>query len=379
MEKFVVTPWEVKGKIDYDKLIKKFGTQKIDKKLKNRIQKHTKELHVMLRRDVYYSHRDLDKVLDDYERGKGFFLYTGRGPSGKMHIGHLLPFVFTKWLQQKFKVNVYIEITDDEKFLVKENAKWEEIKKFAEENILDIAAVGFDRKRTFIFRDSEYIKNIYPLVVKIAKKINFSTVKAVFGFKNQTNIGMIFFPALQIVPTMFEKKKALIPAAIDQDPYWRVQRDIAEKFGYEKAACIHSKMLPALTGLDEKMSSSKPHTAIFLDEDEKSIRKKIYKYAFSGGQATVELHRKFGGNPEIDISFQWLKFFFEPDDKKLKKIEEDYKTGKLLTGELKEILIEKVSKFLQRFQDNREKAKNYVDDYLYHGKLARKMWDTVYE
>ena len=190
MEKFKVTPWEVEGKVDYDKLVKEFGLKLINEGLKKRIVKHTKDLHFMLRRNIFFAHRDLDKVLNDYEKGKGFFLYTGRGPSGKMHLGHIIPFYFTKWLQQKFKVNVYIEITDDEKFLVK-NQTWEEIKTYTMENILEIAAVGFDIKRTFIFRDSEYIANIYPLVLKVARKINFSLVKAVFGFNNSFNIDCV--------------------------------------------------------------------------------------------------------------------------------------------------------------------------------------------
>jgi tryptophanyl-tRNA synthetase (EC 6.1.1.2) len=38
---------------------------------------------------------------------------------------------------------------------------------------------------------------------------------------------------------------------------------------------------------------------------------------------------------------------FEPDDQKIKKIEEEYRSGKLLTGELKEILIEKLNEFLE--------------------------------
>jgi tryptophanyl-tRNA synthetase (EC 6.1.1.2) len=119
MPEFEVTPWEVKGKVDYDKLIQEFGTKRITPELKEEIRKLAGELHVLLRRDVFFSHRDLDLVLQDYKAGKGFFLYTGRGPSRGMHLGHLIPFIFTKWLQDAFKVNVYIEVTDDEKFLQK--------------------------------------------------------------------------------------------------------------------------------------------------------------------------------------------------------------------------------------------------------------------
>ncbi len=374
-----ITPWEVSGKVDYEKLIKEFGVKRISESLKNKIKKLAGELHLMIRREIFFAHRDLDLVLQDYEKGKGFFLYTGRGPSGPMHIGHIIPFYFTKWLQEKFDVNVYIQITDDEKFLVKEKLSLEDVRKYSQGNILDIAAVGFDTNKTFVFKNTEYIKNVYKLALRIAKRINFSLVKAVFGFTNQSNIGIIFFPSLQIVPTFFENKRCLIPAAIDQDPYWRVQRDLAEKLGFMKAACIHSKFLMPLEGPHGKMSSSKPETAIFLNDDEKTVRKKIFKYAFSGGQPTIEEHRKKGGNPEVDVSFQWLKYFFEPDDRKLKKIEEDYRSGKLLTGELKEILIEKLNSFLKQHRERRERAEKKVEKIMYTGKLAKKMWNTYFE
>jgi tryptophanyl-tRNA synthetase len=378
-EKFVVTPWEVRGKVDYQKLISQFGAEPISEKLLKEIMKFTGELHTFLRRGYFFAHIDLEKVLKDFKEGKGFFLYTGRGPSGPMHIGHLLPFIFTKWLQEKFKVNVYIQLTDDEKFLEpKRSLSLDDVKKWSYENILDIIAVGFDPDSTFIFKNTEYIKNIYPLALRVAKKINFSVAKAVFGFTNQTNIGFIFFPTLQIIPTFFEKKRCLIPAAIDQAPYWRVQRDLAEDLGYYKTAQIHSKFLPPLTGPEGKMSASEPTTAIYLSDKEKEVRTKIYKYAFSGGQPTVELHRKLGGNPDVDVSFQWLKMLFEEDDQKIKKIEEDYRSGRLLTGELKDMLIEKLVAFLEAHREKREAIKDKVKEFMYEGKLARQMWEKVF-
>jgi len=371
-----VTPWEVEGRIDYDKLIKEFGTKKIDDALRQRLERLAGESHVMLRRGFIFSHRDLDLVLDDYEKGEGFFLYTGRGPSGPMHIGHLLPLIFTKWLQDRFGVNLYIEITDDEKFLFKRELSWEDVSRYSVENALDIAAVGFDPNRTFIFRDSEYVGHCYPLLMKIAKKVTFSTAKAVFGFTNEANIGQIFYPAYQVVPTFFEKKRCLIPNAIDQDPYWRIQRDIAEGLGFKKTAAIHSKFIPPLQGTEGKMSSSIADTAIWLSDDEKTVSKKIMKYAFSGGQPTVEEHRRKGGNPDIDVPFQWLKLLFEPDDSKLKSIEDDYRSGRLLTGELKQLLIEKLNRFLTEHRERKEKVD--IEKYTKTGRLAQKMWESYY-
>ena len=85
--------------------------------------------------------------------------------------------------------------------------------------------------------------------------------------------------------------------------------------------------------------------------------------SFSGGADSIEEHRKKGGNPEIDVSYQWL-MFFEEDDSKLRKIYDDYKSGKLLTGELKSILVENLASFIKEHKKKREKAKNSIDKFL---------------
>jgi tryptophanyl-tRNA synthetase len=357
MPEYVVTPWEVRGNVDYDKLIKEFGTEKIDKKLLNRIKKHTGDLHHFLRRRIFFSHRDMNWVLDEYKNGNKFYLYTGRAPSGPVHLGHLIPWIFTKWLQDKFDVKLLFQIPDEEKFLFKDKLSLEDTEKWAYENILDIIAVGFDPKKTMIFLDTEYAKTMYKHACRVAKKITFSTTKAVFGFQNSNNIGEIFYTAMQSVPaflpSIMEGKTTpcLIPYAIDQDPHFRITRDVAPLLDYPKPTAIHCRFLPGLQGMSDegKMSSSVESTCIFTTDSPKQVKNKIMKHAFSGGRRNVEEHRKLGGNPDVDVSYQWLTFF-EGDDKKLKKVYEDYKSGDLLTGELKQMLIDKLNDFLKEHQ-----------------------------
>lgn len=371
---FEVNPWEVKGVVDYDRLVREFGTQKIDDALYKKLASYGK-LPAALRRKYWYSHRDLNFVLQDYAEGKGFFLYTGRAPSGPMHIGHVMPFQLAKWFQDTFDVNLYIEIPDDEKYFAKSGLKLEQIDEWVKNDILDIIAVGFDPDKTFIFQDREFIKQMYTPACRIAKKIHFNLAKAVFGFGGNTNVGHMFYPALQIVPCFFEKKRCLIPAAIDQDNYWRIARDLAEGFGYFKPAQIHSKFVVPLTGISGKMSSSEAHHAILLNDDPNAVREKVTKHAFSGGRTTLAEHRKFGGNPDVDVPYQWLQTFIEEDDAVLKKLHADYKSGKLLSGEIKHILIDKLNAFLEEHQKARAKAHKLVDKFKYTGKLAKQLWN----
>lgn len=367
---FVVTPWEVHGKVDYDKLMERFGTEPIDEALLERIEKHTGELHYMLRRGIFFTHRDMNFILDQWDKGNKFHLYTGRGPSEDIHLGHLVPWIFTKWLQDKFNVKFIFQMTDDEKFLFEEKLSKEDTYSYAIENACDVIALGFDPKNTEIVIDTDNAQTFYNIALPIAKKITYSTVKAAFGFDNSINIGSVFYTSIQAVPAVLESVRqgknvpCLIPHAIDQDPHFRLARDVLPRLGYYKPASIQCSFLPALGGPEGKMSASDPTQTVYVTDDPKTVEKKIKKYAFSGGQVSITEHRKKGGNPDIDVSFQWLKILFEEDDNKLKTIEEDYRNGDLLTGELKAILIEKINKFLENHRIEREKARDRLNEFL---------------
>jgi tryptophanyl-tRNA synthetase len=371
-KEFKVTPWEVEGEIDYNKLIENFGTQTITPEILMKVKDLIGEIHPMLKLQYFFSHRDFDWILSKYENGDKFYLYTGRGPSGMIHMGHLLPWIFTKYLQDKFNVKLLFQLTDDEKFLYSQDRTMEEIKHYTYENILDIIAVGFDRRKTKIIVDTKHIKHLYPIATELAKRITFSTAKAVFGFSNSTNIGMIGFPSIQaapcFLPSIIEGKPTpvLIPAAIDQDPYWRMTRDVAERLGYHKPAQIHSKFLPGL-GISGKMSSSRPETALFTTDDPEIIDKKVSS-AFTGGQATVALQRKLGGNATGCPVFWYLRYFFDTErqsDERLLKC----KSGNLLCGECKSDLAKDSKSFIVDFKKRRESAKDIIKEFMYNEEI----------
>ncbi|KAB0390649.1 hypothetical protein E2I00_010616 [Balaenoptera physalus] len=384
-----VDPWTVqtssaKG-IDYDKLIVRFGSSKIDKELINRIERATGQRpHHFLRRGIFFSHRDMHQILDAYENKKPFYLYTGRGPSSEaMHVGHLIPFIFTKWLQDVFNVPLVIQMTDDEKYLWKD-LTLDQAYGYAVENAKDIIACGFDIKKTFIFSDLDYMgmsPGFYKNVVKIQKHVTFNQVKGIFGFTDSDCIGKISFPAIQAAPSfsnsfpqIFRDRtdvQCLIPCAIDQDPYFRMTRDVAPRIGYPKPALLHSTFFPALQGAQTKMSASDPNSSIFLTDTAKQIKTKVSTARGAGSlcagphhgethmQDTIEEHRQFGGNCDVDVSFMYLTFFLEDDDR-LEQIRKDYTSGAMLTGELKKELIEVLQPLIAEHQARRKEVTDEI-------------------
>lgn len=390
-EEDIVTPHTVlassnKG-IDYDKLVDRFGSSRIDQPLLERFEKLTgQKPHRFLRRNIFFSHRDMHRILDAVEKGKKFYLYTGRGPSSSaMHVGHLIPFIMTKWLQDVFDVPLVIQLTDDEKYLwqkdaTKKDNSLEHYHSLAIENAKDIVALGFDVNKTFIFSDLDFVGgDFYTNVLKVQKHVTFNQVKGIFGFDESSSIGMIMFPAIQAAPSfsssfplIFGGKKdvpCLIPCAIDQDPYFRMTRDVAPRIGLQKPALLHSTFFPALHGASSKMSASDMTSSIYLTDTANQIKKKINKYAFSGGKDTVEEHREKGGDCEVDVSYMYLTFFME-DDNKLEEIRQQYSSGQMLTGELKAELIKVLQKIMAEFQ---EKRKQVTDETVKQFMAPRKL------
>ena len=372
-EEFVVTPWEVRGRVDYQKLMQQFGARPLTQAEVSLLEKYAGEVHPLIRRGFFYAHRDFDAILKWHGEGKPWALYTGRGPSGPVHIGHMVPWILLKWLFNKFGVEVYFQMTDDEKFYDDPEMRLEEATKWAYENALDVIALGFTPDKLHLIIDTKDIKPLYPIAAKVAKKLTWNTVKATFGFTDSTNIGLIFYPSLQIavafLPTELHGRPTpvLIPCAIDQDPYFRLARDIAESLGYPKPATLYSKFIMALTG-ESKMSASNPNSAIYTIDDEKTIRRKIAN-AYTGGRPTAEEQRRLGGNPDVCPVYHY-HMLFDPDDASVEKIYHSCKSGALLCGECKQMLYEKIRKFVKQHQEAREKARDKVDAYRLSSKLS---------
>jgi len=265
-----------------------------------------------------------------------------------------------------------IQLTDDEKYLFKHELKLDQVQQFARKNARDIIACGFNLEKTFIFSYLAYVGGpFYHNVVRIARCITLNQSKATFGFQDTDNIGKAHFVAVQAAPSfsnsfpqIFGTKSdipCLIPCAIDQDPYFRLTRDTASKLKYPKPTLIHSKFFPALQGPQTKMSASDLNSAIYMNDTPNQIKNKINKHGFSGGQETEEEHRRLGGNPDVDVAYQYLGFFMD-DDEEYEKIGKDYRAGTLLTGQLKAMCIKRLQDFVKDFEERKAQVSEEIID-----------------
>ena len=157
-----------------------------------------------------------------------------------------------------------------------------------------------------------------------------------------------------------------IPAATTRDrgsiriALLRLERQLGG-LGLLPPSSTYHRFAIGMTG--DKMSSSKPETTIFLDDSVSDMEKKV-KRAMSGGQSTVEEHRRLGGDCEKDVAFQYLLTFFEPDDAALEEIRREYSSGRMLAAEIKQICIDRASEWLTNLDEKRNSIVDQIDDFL---------------
>jgi len=361
-----VTPWKVSGDLDYEKLIKKFGVS------------HLSELpdifneDVLFRRKIIFAHRDIQRILETIKSKKPFVMMTGLMPTGKFHIGHMI-LVQQMVFYQKLGARIYIAVADIEAYNARGQSLEESRKIALEEYIPNYIALGLSSANCEIYFQSERSKDAkksnayYRLQNVLARHATFNEFKSVYG---DINPGKMLSALLQASDMLHPQLKefegqmpVLVPVGIDQDPHLRLTRDISKRVkGFTQLSSTYHMFVSGLGG--GKMSSSNLNSYIALTDSEKDVERKIKKYAFSGGKATLKEHQEKGGNPGVDVSFQYLKFFFEPNDEKLKEIEEKYRNGELLTGQLKDYTIKKINSFLKNHQRKLVKAKKKIKRYL---------------
>ena len=333
--------------IDNEKLVKEFGASRISK-LKDMPDFYT------FKKGLIYSHRDFEKFFNALKKGEKCAIVSGLNASGSLHIGHKVVFDTNLYFQKEYGILVFIPISDDESYVVGKVKSQEEALEYSLELAKELLAYGFDPHKTFFIIDQIYT-NIYNLAIKLSRKINLSEIKSTYGYKNEENIGLHFYPAIQSAHILFPQerfgiKNVLVPIGPDEDAHIRICRDVAPLMGYNKPSILHLSFMPGIDGT--KMSKSK-NNAIFLKESNNSITKKINK-AFSGGQKTMEEHKKIGGNPDVDIACQYLSKLFLNENGR-KKLFARYRNGELSSGEAKKMLIDELIRMINKFQENIKK------------------------
>jgi len=362
----VIDPWG-STTLDYEKLIEQFGI----KPFADFIGEVESPNHLMTR-GIIFGHRDYGRIVKALREKNPFAVVSGMMPSGKMHIGHKMIVDQLIWYQKK-GADIYIPIADMESYSAR-SIDFETSKELAiSEYITNYIALGLDleNKNTSTYLQSEN-KTVGNLAYKLAKKVTFNEMKAIYGFHGSTNIAHLYVPLIQVADILHPQlegcggpKPSVVPVGPDQDPHIRLTRDIAERFKSQfkfiPPSSTYHRFITGLTG--DKMSSSKPNSAIFLSDSPETAEKKV-KSAKTGGKDSLDEQRKYGGIPEVCTVYELLLYHLEPSGKKLTELYESCKNGNIMCGECKKNVAEMMKDFLIHFSKKRENSKKTAQKIL---------------
>lgn len=355
MKQKIIDPWGSGLLEDYEKIIKDFGLEIFDSKLfqnPNRI----------MRRGVVFAGRDLKIISDAIKNGKKYYVLSGIMPSSeKIHFGTKMVVENIKYFQEH-GARTYILVADLEAASTRGVTLKEARKRALDFHIPAYVALGLDAKKTTFYFQSEN-REVMNHAYEFAKKITLNEFEAIYGSADPGKIMAAIVQVADILyPQFKEQMPGVIPVGIDQDPHIRLTRDIVRRFREKKfflPSGLYHKYTPSLDG-DMKMSKSKPESCIELPEDIQSAKRKI-KNALSGGRDTLEEHRKLGAIIEKDMVFELMKQHLVENDDELNKIYKEYKSGRMTSGELKEIACDKMEKFMNGFVKGIEQARKHID------------------
>lgn len=253
---------------------------------------------------------EFHRGLKDFNNNNlnNYYLYTGRGPSNNsFHIGHLLGLElileFQKYLQNK----IFFMISDDEK-MMRDKITENEMKNNIENTIKQLNKIGFNENNTEIQINSDGLQQKqYKLLIKLINMVTLNKLEHIFGKKN--NVGEYFYVFIQLLPCFIDiNKQCIIIAGKDQDPFFRLAREIALKINYKPPIIIYTKNVPSLDGGDKMSTSIISSIPIFLSDNEEQIKNKIFMIKKVGAGSLDELFNN-GCNLDIDIPYKLIELF----------------------------------------------------------------------
>jgi tyrosyl-tRNA synthetase len=253
---------------------------------------------------------DLRSLLETKQKPMA---YDGFEPSGVLHLG--------SGILRAIKINDLLEAKVDFTLWIadwfgyinnKMGGNLELIKKVGEYFIEGWKACGIDIKKVKILWTSDAVKD--PLywkgVIDVAKIVTVQrTIRAspIMG-RSETEMkytAQLFYPMMQAWDPFYIGAD-ILQLGMDQRHATILSRELSAKLGQTTRVCVHHHLLAGLQGakgrmgqetatlqLEDKMSKSKPQTAIFIHDGKKEIEEKINK-AFCP-EKTVE------GNPILEI------------------------------------------------------------------------------
>lgn len=353
-----IDPWGDVEIGDVEEKMERFGiepTEEIEQKLPD---------HRYVSRGILFGHRGLEPLLDALRDGGRAAAITGIMPSGEMHLGHKVV-VDTMKMFQEMGAELTITVADLEAYATRDMSLEEARELAVKEYLTNYIALGIDMDKVDFYFQSKGGNRYHTYSKQFSRYLTQNEVEATYGSAEPGKITSALTQYADILRPQFDEPcPTVVPVGIDQDPHIRLTREVARKFRgqeFRKPASIYNRFMRGLQG--GKMSSSDPKSYISLTDSVEDAKDKIDR-AKTGGKDSLDEHREKGGNVGEDMVFELLTFHLIEDESELRRIREEYESGEMLSGELKQIAKERIEEFLQSHRDARSEAEHGVEEYL---------------
>lgn len=224
-------PWGSSQFQDYARLRDEFGIEPMTPELWMDLE----DPHWLLRRGTIFGHRDFGVVHDAIVRKEPWAVLTGLMPSGKMHLGHKM--VIDQCIDwQGHGADVTIAVADFEAYATR-NLSIDQARALGiDEYVKTYLALGLKPQSAEIYFQSTRSR-VKDLAYEFGLKVNLSTLRALYGFEDNTSLAHVNAPLMQAGDILHVQREdkggprpTLVPVGVDQDPHIRLARDIATAF-----------------------------------------------------------------------------------------------------------------------------------------------------
>lgn len=430
----MIDPWAQTEIDDYSKVMKEFGIERFDPSTLPSEPNPPR----LFRKNIVFGQRGFNTILGRIRSGGDFAILSGLMPSGRMHLGHKMVIDQIKYLQN-FNPSVFIAVADIEAYATRGMPLKKARTLAIESYVKSYLGLGLNVDKLEIYFQSKR-SDVKDIAYLAGTKVNLSTMKAIYGFNDSTNMAHMHSPLIQAGDILHPQVRlgpipVVVPVGVDQDPHIRLCRDLASSFrmfnatvtsdgkvgvfvkvddnvesllskarsalerlgyldfnmvprykalylpgaspsdvpimdealalvekdeggfGFIPPSSTYHRFINGITG--EKMSSSKPETAIFLDDEPAEGAKKLKK-AVTGGRDTAEEQREKGGRPDICAVFNTMMYHLVQGDEEIDRIREECLQGTRLCGSCKKEACQYLEEFLNDFIEIRGQREHLV-------------------
>ncbi len=296
---------------------------------------------------------------------------SGIRPTGNLHLGNYFGAV-KSFVQMQNEYNCYFFIADWHSLTTR--PKPEHIVNSARTILAEYLACGIDPEKATIYIQSD-VKEVLELYLYLNMNAYLGELERTTTFKdkarqqpNNVNAGLLTYPTLMAADILIHKA-IKVPVGKDQEQNMEMARHFARRFNNmydvelfpEPASFSFTSKAVKIPGLDGsgKMGKSDGN-CIYLNEDEKSIRKKVMKAVTDSGPTAPDSEK-----PEvIQNLFTFLEIVSTPDT--YDYFNEKWNDCSIRYGDLKKQLAEDIVAF-------NEPIRQQIEEYMGNTELLDKI------